>query len=165
MMTLTKLRHTLNRGVDPKALRGVQKIGAGGQRTAFRIGEYVVKANTPAWNAHDYFDERTARSRSRSKVPKAWRRVPRAALRAAGVSAPACWYAGPKRQWVVMPYYAPVAPLINDHEGAALYQDVQAATDRLSRWQVAPGVEIMLDIHEQNLGLHPKTGALVAFDW
>lgn len=170
-MTLTRLKRALNRGTKPEDLRGVKRLAKGSQRQAWRLGNYVVKWNAPAWDAHDWYNEGSARSRRYSKVPHAWRRVPRAALREAGVMAPATWYAGPKRKYIIQRFYEPVAPYVEDTElsdspkAASYARMVDRIANDVRFWQVTPKVSLMLDIHSGNLGIHPKSGRLVCFDW
>jgi hypothetical protein len=131
---------------------GGKRIGHGSQRTAYRLGDYVVKANTEAWCSREY--------------PSAFRvkakRVPRKALSERGLAAPATWYAGKNRQWVIQRFY----PLAMDSmKGADLYKKVIGNYwGNPITWDVYGGNTVDLDIHTENVGIHPN-GKLVAFDW
>ena len=157
-MTLNTLKKMLDTSRTPKvrlALVG-KLIGSGSQRKAWKVGNYVVKANTCAWALSEY--------------PEAVRvkclRVPVKALKAAGVQPPKVWYAGKKREWVIQPYY-----------GGQTLQDEMRVHDRFFEtfhkswgetsklWEVAPGLTVYLDLAPRNCGLHPVTDEMVAFDW
>lgn len=153
-MTLNTLKRRMARpgaGLFLKAFG--TRLGSGSQRTAYRVGNYVVKANTCAWQMTEF----------PSAIREATKRVPRKALRAAGFRAPACWYAGKRREWVIMPYYTPVRhspgmQAVFDDQ----FDDDMGAPD--VEWQVAPDLTINLDVCARNSGVHPK-GGFVAFDW
>lgn len=150
-MKLTTLTNKLNRLPRPAARLWIRahgtRLGSGSQRTAYRIGNYVVKANTCAWE----LNEMPAAIRERCK------RVPRAALHAAGLKAPATWYAGKRREWVVQRYYRRSLECYYEQFDDNCY-------DPQVEWQVAPGLVIHLDVAERNVGVR-KDGELVAFDW
>jgi hypothetical protein len=134
----------------------VRHLGSGMQRHAYQIGPYVVKANTGSFHAG--WDDAY-----RAEV---YCRVPRKALASVGLQAPASWYAGPNRVWVIQQYCdaRPRTP-----EFAKLIQATCARLDVCGavRWQItrSPSSRVYLDLHPGNLGMHPKTGRVVAFDW
>jgi hypothetical protein len=131
---------------------GGKRIGNGSQRTAYKLGDYVVKANTCAWEVNEYPDA----FRQRVSI------VPRKALNSRGVMAPATWYAGENRKWVIQRFYplAADSPAGNDLYNKVLY----AYWKNPIIWNVAAGVTVCLDMHDENVGVHPN-GKLVAFDW
>lgn len=154
-MALTTLLTKLN-GPKAKATMFLRDqgecVGSGCQRTAYKVGPYVVKANTGAWAT-----KRQGRFGSDPKIYERGRHVPAKALRDGGVTPPRVWYAGARRQWVVMPYYS------RKNASDVFYQKFRSGSHQ-PRWQVAPGVIVYLDLHTENVGLRPD-GALVAFDW
>lgn len=133
-------------------LRGAERLGKGSQRTAYRIGNYVVKANTCAWMANEWPEP----------VRQATRTVPRKVLRERGLAAPATWYAGKDRRWVIQRFYK----LIEDSpRGNALYNKLLPHYwSHPIRWQIAKDCTIDLDLHDENVGV-TDDGRLVAFDW
>ena len=157
-MKLTDIKALLN-NTAPDAVvllhlraKGGKRIGHGSQRTAYRIGNYVVKANTCAWCANEW----------PPAVREATRSVPRKVMRERGLAVPAAWYAGKNRKWVIQRYY----PLAADSvRGNRLYNKVLARYwSNPIRWTIAPDCVIDLDLHDENVGIH-ESGKLVAFDW
>lgn len=159
-MKLGQILSTLNRKSKNAAYLWVvdrgKRLGSGSQRTAYRIGDYVVKANTCAWELNEWDEDLKAKMM----------RVPRKALKDAGLVPVPTWYAGRKRQWVVQRYYGPALAHVlhgDDQFRSALglgwldYPNVV--------WEVAPGVTIGLDIAPRNCSVRESDGALVAFDW
>jgi hypothetical protein len=156
-MTLTKLRTMLDTSRTPRvrlALIG-KVIGSGSQRKAYQVGAYVVKANTAAWELNEYPDA----------VRQRCLRVPNKALRAAGVRPPKVWYAGKNREWVIQPFYGGQGLRDEERIWRKFKDTLGNEWENSWEWQVAPGLCIGLDLAPRNLGLHPVTGELVAFDW
>ena len=168
-ISLKKLKKVLSRRDAEAQFRELvdRDLGSGCQRSAYLVGGYVVKANSGAWNMRNYSNKFKAR----------YSRVPAKKLRALGIQPPRVWYAGPrgKRVFVIMPYYRAGNCVPNPDPDSYVYvariPEVAAKfyrrfkTDHiLPNWKVAPGVTIVLDLHDQNVGLRAD-GKIVAFDW
>lgn len=152
-MTLTEIKRILNKrgGLTTlRVMRQARSIGSGAQRTAYRVGKYVVKANTCAFEL--------------SEFPEAVRvrmtRVPSKVIRSVGLLPPKVWYAGKRREYVIMPFYPHHPDYDWWHEECA-----DVVQNERPFWEIAPGVSVGLDLHAHNVGRHPKSGRLVAFDW
>jgi hypothetical protein len=169
-MTLTELKRNLNAGMTPAKLPGSQRISKGAQRMAYRVGAYVVKLNTHCFD----LNRRQAQVR-RNSSQRYWRlrkRVPKKALAKVGVLAPATWYAGPQKCWVIQRYYEPIMDVKTDEPMESLGHRIRKHLEKLDSmewdaisWEVAPGFIVSLDLHIYNLCLHPKRKRLVAIDW
>lgn len=164
-LTLSQILYRLNRGTGARHLPGAKFLGHGAQRTAYRVGKYVVKKNVVAWDASSEFNwssDKVVRD-----LPKRIScRVPRKALASVGLAAPATWYAGRNRKYVVQKYYAPVR---KPGQYTLLYSnDALKAFDcgdiEMPRHHIASDVYADLDLHCGNIGIRAD-GALVAFDW
>lgn len=169
-MTLTELKQKLNAGCTPAKLPGSKRISGGAQRMAYRVGAYVVKLNTHCFDLQGR--QTQVRRNSSERYWRLRKRVPKKALAKVGVLAPATWYAGPQKKYVIQRYYEPIVDVKTDQPMESLGRRIKRHIAKIEsmlwgaiNWEVAPGFRVDLDLHIYNLCLHPKRKRLVAIDW
>lgn len=127
-------------GVHPADLPRARSLGRGCQREAWRVGPFVVKANTPAYSS----------SENPTLPTRAPLTIPRAVFARLRLAAPTCWYV---QTWIVMPFYRTLS-----YAAFALRLPVKERGARQyhrGKW---------LDISAANCGVDAR-GVLHAFDW
>jgi hypothetical protein len=151
MPMLRFIKRQLRLGKHPRDF-DASECGDGGQRVAYLFGDYVIKAIVPGWYLDTENNEFAVPCRRVDMFA-----VPTRTFRRIGVQPPKQWYVGP---WVIQPFYMPLTgPLRQRWADEAERDHFYYIHFRQHRHRVK------LDLHPQNLGVHPQTGVVHAFDW
>jgi hypothetical protein len=149
MRRIADIKQCLSAGLHPRDFGG-EEIGDGAQRTAYLVGDYVIKQRAPAWQ-HD--------AESEDPTPCPPRRafdVPRASFVRVGLRPPRQWMVG---EWVIQPYYRPFTPNERIEWEYINELTVYWSPTRLKVHRVK------LDVHCNNVGVDPRTGTVHCYDW
>lgn len=159
--TLQTIKTLLMKGRHPSRLPSATFLGGGAQRRAWRVGEYVVKANTRPWTkSAERYTWRPQPVRDGGRILRRdLKRTARVGPRTRRVFR-ACGLDVPKqiavKHWLVQEYLTPM----NWDEMTAVMQEAEDRDyDAFCELQHGPW-----DVHFENVGRRAN-GQVVVFDW